>query len=319
MSDTQPKTADERLELMLSEFMRDYRSDKRRGFILRILLWVYLIGSTIAFIAFITQGNREPVTASEPHVAKIDILGQIQRKGGVAAHTTIDALTQAFENEKVQAIVLDMDSPGGSAAQSDLIYRELMHLRQQHPETPVYAVIGDVCASGCYYIASAANEIIVNRTSMIGSIGVRMDGFDFTGLMGKLGVERRVLTAGENKVMSDPFLDMNPTVRDHLKNNVLAETHEVFISAVTQGRGEKLVDDDQLFSGLVWIGEEAINKGLADRFGSLQTLLRELDPGLEEINYTQKQVRLLDWITGRAVNLATDLMDPDFADRRFTL
>ncbi len=307
MSVSSQSQTDERLEFILKEFMREIRSERRKSFILRILMWIYLIGSTIAFVVFVTQGKESQVTDESPHVAKIDIIGTIDRKTGVAAYPTIAALEKAFETETAEAIVLDMDSPGGSAAQSDLVYRELRRLRAEHPEKPVFAVIGDVCASGCYYIASAADEIIVNRTSMIGSIGVRMDGFDFTELMQKIGVERRILSAGKNKILSDPFVEMEPEVKSHLETNILAETHQVFIEAVKEGRGDRLVADENLFTGLVWLGEKAIEKGLADRVGSVQTVLRELGADVEPINYTNRPVRLMDWITGRAVEVLSNV------------
>ena len=291
---TTQKTANEHLESLLKEFMREIRSDKRKSFILRILMWIYLIGSTVAFGLFLTSNREEAATMEVPHVAQIDIIGQIKRKGGVAAYPTIDAMQKAFESEHATAIILDMDSPGGSAAQSDLVYRELLRLRSEHPEKPVYAVVGDVCASGCYYIASAADKIVVNRTSMIGSIGVRMDGFDFTGLMDKVGVQRRILSAGKNKILTDPFLDMDPEVKAHLEKNVLAETHRVFIDAVKAGRGERLKLEEDLFTGLVWIGNQAIEKGLADSFGSIHTIIRDQGAELEAVNYTQRQVRLMD-------------------------
>lgn len=314
MTDTTQRTADQRLNDVLEAFMREHRADRRKSFILRILMWTYLIGSTIAFVVFINTGKASQATEETAHVAKVDVIGQIKRKGGVAAYPTIEALTKAFETETAEAIILDMDSPGGSAAQSDLVYRELLRLRQEHPEKPVYAVVGDVCASGCYYIASAADEIIVNRTSMIGSIGVRMDGFDFTGLMEKVGVERRVLSAGKNKVLTDPFLDMDPEVRAHLEQNVLSQTHKVFIEAVKEGRGDRLVADNEVFSGLVWLGEQAIEKGLADSLGSIQTVVRNMGDDIKAVNYTNRPVKILDWITGRAVqavsNIVSDTRQP---------
>ncbi|WP_166255946.1 S49 family peptidase [Marinobacter salicampi] len=305
---TSQTTANEHLEPLLKEFMREIRSDKRKTFILRLLMWTYLIGSSVAFGLFLTSNREEAATTEVPHVAQIDIIGQIKRKGGVAAYPTIDALKKAFESEQAVAIILDMDSPGGSAAQSDLVYRELLRLRSEYPEKPVYAVVGDVCASGCYYIASAADQIVVNRTSMIGSIGVRMDGFDFTGLMDKVGVQRRILSAGKNKILADPFLDMDPVVKAHLEQNILAETHQVFIDAVKEGRGERLKVEEELFTGLIWMGNQAIEKGLADSFGSINTIMRDQGADLEAINYTQRQVRLIDWVTGKAVHLATSIV-----------
>lgn len=308
MSEPIQKTADQRLELMLKEFMREIRSDNRKSFILRLLVWVYLIGCTIALVMFLAGNDKTAISVDAAHIAKIDVVGEIKRKGGVSAAPTIEALIKAFEAENSKAIILDMDSPGGSAAQSDLVYRELMRLRADNPEKPVYAIVGDVCASGCYYIASAADEIIINRTSMIGSIGVRMDGFDLTGLMETLGVERRILSAGENKILADPFMAMDPKVKAHLETQVLAKTHAVFIDAVKQGRGDRLVDDPDLYTGLVWVGQLAIDKGLADRFGSVQSIVRDQGDDIEAINYTRKQVRLMDWITGKTVKMISSIV-----------
>ncbi|HDZ38353.1 MAG TPA: S49 family peptidase, partial [Marinobacter sp.] len=202
--------------------MRELRADKRKSFLFRLLTWAYIILTTIAVFGVFygySGGNSEP-GADDPHVGVVDVFGTIQRKGGVAANPTIEALTNAFEKEQSTSIVLDMDSPGGSPVQSDLIYREILRLRAEHPNKPVIAVVGDICASGCYYIASAADEIVINRVSMVGSIGVRLDGFGFTGLMEKLGVERRTLTAGENKILADPFSEVNPEVKNHLSEHV---------------------------------------------------------------------------------------------------
>lgn len=310
---SQSETQSNPHEILSKELMRELRADKRKSFLFRLLTWAYIILTTIAVFGLFygySGGNSEP-GADDPHVGVVDVFGTIQRKGGVAANPTIEALTNAFEKEQSTSIVLDMDSPGGSPVQSDLIYREILRLRAEHPNKPVIAVVGDICASGCYYIASAADEIVINRVSMVGSIGVRLDGFGFTGLMEKLGVERRTLTAGENKILADPFSEVNPEVKNHLSEHVLHKTHQVFIDAVRQGRGDRLQDDPSLFTGLVWVGQEAIDKGLADRIGSVQSVARELANNGNQVNYSIRQPRIIDWFTGSAASVIQNLVSSD--------
>lgn len=296
---------------LVQEFMKEIRADKRKALIFRAVGWIYLLGSTLLFaILFFSDGGKAKDEES-PHLAVIDVLAPIQRKGGVAADNVIQALQKAFKQENTQAILLDMDSPGGSAAQSDLIYREILRLREEYPDKPVYAVVGDLCASGCYFIASAANEIIVNSTSMIGNIGVRMDSFGFTGLMERLGVERRIITAGENKILSDPFSTIKPEIQEHLRDHVLATTHQVFIDAVKNGRGERLNDNPEIFSGLVWVGQEAVEIGLADKIGSIGSISRELMEEPKVVNYSVRNTRLLDLFTGTATELKQTFVGGD--------
>ena len=296
---------------LVQEFMKEIRADKRKALIFRAVGWIYLLGSTLLFaILFFSDGGKAKDEKS-PHLAVIDVLAPIQRKGGVAADNVIQALQKAFKQENTQAILLDMDSPGGSAAQSDLIYREILRLREEYPDKPVYAVVGDLCASGCYFIASAANEIIVNSTSMIGNIGVRMDSFGFTGLMERLGVERRIITAGENKILSDPFSTIKPEIQEHLRDHVLATTHQEFIDAVKNGRGERLIDNPEIFSGLVWVGQEAVEIGLADKIGSIGSISRELMEEPKVVNYSVRNTRLLDLFTGTATELKQTFVGGD--------
>ncbi|QCF28124.1 S49 family peptidase [Hydrocarboniclastica marina] len=307
-----PETSVNPFETLSKELMRDLRADKRKSFLFRILTWTYIVITTIATFGLFYGGSSSDIPGKEdPHVGVIDVFGPIQRKGGVAANPVIEALHNAFQNEHTTSVLLDMDSPGGSAVQSDLVYREIVRLRDKFPDKPVIAVVGDVCASGCYYIASAADEIVINRLSMIGSIGVRMDGFGFTGLMDKLGVERRILTAGENKIISDPYSTVRPEINAHLTEHVLLKTHNVFIDAVKTGRGERLHEDPALFSGLVWVGHEAIEKGLADRIGSVSSVARELAEEGNQVNYSIRQPRILDWFTGAAAAVKQELVNSD--------
>jgi protease-4 len=184
-------------------------------------------------------------------------------------------------------VILRINSPGGSPVQSGIIYDEVRRLRGVYPDTPLYAVVEDVCASGGYFVAAAADRIYVNKASLVGSIGVLMDGFGFTGGMEKLGVERRLLAAGENKGFMDPFSPMDPGQKDYALG-MLGDIHQQFIAAVKRGRGKRLQDDPALFSGLVWTGQKAVELGLADGYGSVDSVAREVIKAERIVDYTEK-------------------------------
>jgi protease-4 len=196
-------------------------------------------------------------------------------------------LRDAFEDENTKGVILRANSPGGSPVQSGYIYSEIRRLRELHPDIPLYAVVTDVCASGCYYVASAADEIYVDNASIIGSIGVRMDSFGFVESMEKLGVERRLYTAGESKGFLDPFLPSRPGDVDHVEM-LLENIHKQFITAVQEGRGERLQDHPDLFSGLVWTGSEGLEMGLVDAVGSSGYVAREVIGAEEIVDFTQE-------------------------------
>ena len=191
------------------------------------------------------------------------------------------------EDESAQALVLQIDSPGGSPVQAGLVYDEIRRLRELH-DKPVYAVVEDTCASAAYYIASAADKIYVNKASVVGSIGVLMDGFGFTGSLEKLGIERRLLTAGGNKGFLDPFSPMSDAQRQHAQT-LLDQIHRQFIAAVKQGRGERLKETADTFSGLFWTGEQAVDMGLADSLGSVDGVAREVVKAEELVDYTPEE------------------------------
>lgn len=220
------------------------------------------------------------------HLAVVNIIGTIDSGNqSVNSEDTIKALKRAFEAKNSKAIALNINSPGGSPVQSDEIWQEIRYLKQQYPNKKVYAVIGDMGASGAYYIASAADEIWVNPSSLVGSIGVIMPNYGINGLAQKLGIEDRTLTAGENKDILSMTKPINPVQRQHIQG-VLDNVHNHFIQAVKQGRGAKLKSiDPAIFSGLFWTGEQAVQLGIADRSGSMNSLKRELK--LEHsVNYT---------------------------------
>jgi len=210
-----------------------------------------------------------------PHTALIDLQGVIGDGGEINADDTISSLQSAFEDKNTKGIVIRINSPGGSPVQAGIINQEIRRLRKQYPAIPLYAVVEDVCASGGYYIAVAADRIFVDQASIVGSIGVLMDGFGFTGAMQKLGIERRLMTAGANKGFMDPFSPVNSAHKAHAQA-MLDEVHQQFIKVVRDGRGRRLKETPDMFSGLFWSGERSIELGLADALGSSDYVAREI-------------------------------------------
>ncbi len=267
----------------------------RIGFVLFFFLYLTVV-TTMAFVksenGFISGGEAD----GEKHTAVVKLSGVIATGEAGGADTVITGLRNAFEHEDTSVIILEINSPGGSPVQSAYIYDEIMRLKQKYESIPLHAVVVDVAASGGYFVASAADNIYVNPSSLVGSIGVRMDAFGFVDLMKKLGVERRLLTAGENKGMFDPFLPEQADQKAHLQT-MLNEVHQHFISAVREGRGDRLVESEGLFSGLIWSGETALSLGLVDAYGDTRSVAREL--GTEEIVDFTPQSSLIDGIIER--------------------
>ncbi len=222
---------------------------------------------------------------AEQHTALVDLRGVISDETEANAEDVIEGLQDAFEDTKTAGVILRLNSPGGSPVQSAYIYKAIKRLREEYPDTPLYAVVTDVCASGCYYVAAAADDIYVDSASIVGSIGVRMDSFGFVDSLEKLGIERRLYTAGENKGFLDPFLPSRPADVEHV-NKLLGSIHEQFKTAVREGRGDRLRDDSQLYSGLVWTGDEGIELGLVDAIGSSSYVAREIIGAEEIVEYT---------------------------------
>ena len=225
--------------------------------------------------------------AVEKHTALVEMRGVISDEAEANADSVIEGLQDAFEDTKTAGVILRLNSPGGSPVQSGYIYNEIKRLREKHPDTPLYAVVTDICASGCYYVAAAAADIYVDSASIIGSIGVRMDSFGFVDTMEKLGVERRLYTAGENKGFLDPFLPSKLSDVEHI-NKLLGDIHEQFKMAVREGRGERLQDEAQVYNGLVWTGDEGIELGLVDAIGSSSYVAREIIEAAEIVDFTTK-------------------------------
>ncbi len=262
--------------------LKEQRRSRRWGIIFKTLTFAYIGVILYMFIS----ADITTVAVNEKHTALIELNGIIADKEKASADNIITALRSAFENENTVGVILRINSPGGSPVQSGYIYDEILRLRKENPDTPLYAVITDVCASGCYYIASAADKIFANKASIVGSIGVRMDNFGFVDAIEKLGIERRTLTAGDNKALLDPFLPENEKNKAHMQN-MLSEIHQQFIDAVKQGRGDRLDTSVYgLFSGLIWTGEAAVSNGLVDKLASTSYVAREVIGEENMVDYT---------------------------------
>ena len=254
-----------------------------------------LLGFTLAFLVFaalmgwIGRPDRDVDTmGAGKHTALVELEGIISPETRASAEKVNKALNRAFKDRNTQGVIVRINSPGGSPVQAGYINDEIRRLRAKYPDTPVYAVVEDLCASGGYYVAVAADKIYVDKSSLVGSIGAIIGGFGFTGTMDKLGVERRAYTAGENKDFLDPFAPERPEHREHAKK-MLAEIHQQFIRTVKQGRGTRLKESPDLFSGLVWTGEKSVELGLADALGSAEYVAREVIKAEKLVNFTPEE------------------------------
>ena len=263
------------LEKTLLAGVQEQRRSRRWGIFFKLLTFVYLFGILALFSPLMDMDKSAARSAS--HTALIEVRGIIADKEPASADNVITSLRAAFDDTKTKAVVLRINSPGGSPVQSGYIYDEIRRLQAAKPQVKVYAVISDLGASGAYYIASAADQIYADKASLVGSIGVTAAGYGFVGTMEKLGVERRTYTAGEHKAFLDPFQPQKPE-ETAFWQGVLETTHKQFIASVKQGRGERLKDKDhpELFSGLIWSGEQAVRLGLVDALGSADYVAREV-------------------------------------------
>jgi protease IV len=263
--------------------------EQRRARRWRIFFRFVALGVALLFIAagLGWLPGADGTTAAGRHTAVVEIDGVLDSGGEVDADAVITALRSAFKDTATAGVIVRINSPGGSPVQAGLISDEMKRLKSQHPDTPLYAVVEEICASGGYYVAAAADRIYVDKASLVGSIGVLMDGFGFTEAIGKLGIERRLLTAGENKGFLDPFSPLSEAQRDHARK-MLAVIHQQFIDTVRKGRGDRLKDSPDLFSGLVWTGATSIELGLADEIGSLRSVARDVIKAEELIDYTRR-------------------------------
>ena len=284
---TAPASSWERevLEKLVFATLKEQKSARRWGIFFKFATLLVIVVALGTYFDFNWTGSEETLGR---HTALIEIDGAIESEGSGAASVVIPALNKAFSDAGSVAVVMHINSPGGSPVQAGMIVDEMNRLRKGYPGKPLYVVVDEICASGCYYIAAGADRIYVNKASIIGSIGVLMDGFGFTGAMDKLGVERRLLTAGENKAMLDPFSPLSDKHRAYAQA-MLDEIHQQFIKVVREGRGKRLKETPDTFSGLFWSGEDAVKLGLADRYGNLDYVAREVVKAEEVIDYTPKE------------------------------
>ncbi|MDD2767224.1 MAG: signal peptide peptidase SppA [Methylococcus sp.] len=288
------------LEKLLLESLLEQRRARRWSLIFRLSL-LAVIG--LGFLLTLKPLAPERLSgAGKEHTAVVDVFGTIAEGGETDAETIIDGLHEAAEAKGVKGIVIRLNTPGGSPVQSAYVYDEIRKIKKEHPAMPVYAVVSDLCASGGYYIASATDKIFVNPASIIGSIGVIMNGFGFVGALEKLGVERRVMTAGEHKALLDPFSPVNPVEKQHVQA-LLNTVHQQFIAAVKAGRGDRLKDKPEIFSGLLWTGTEGIELGLADGTGELHQIAETVIGAKEIVNYSHKET----WMDRLSQQLGTSL------------
>lgn len=272
------------LEELAFATLKEQRARRRWSIFFRLLGFAYLV----AVLVLVVDWGAPEKLVDGKHTALVHLHGTIEAKGEASAENIVSALQSAFEDKATSGVVLRINSPGGSPVQSGIIYDEILRLRAKHPEVPLYAVIEDICASGGYYVAAAADRIYVDKASIVGSIGVLMDGFGFTGAMDKLGVERRLLTAGTNKGFLDPFSPQDTVQKQHAQR-LLDDIHKQFIAVVRKGRGERLKENPEIFSGLMWTGERSVELGLADGFGTVESVARDVVQAERILDFSPKE------------------------------
>ncbi|MEQ8290021.1 MAG: signal peptide peptidase SppA [Gammaproteobacteria bacterium] len=267
------------------ELLVEHRRNRRWGIFFKALFALYILAF---FIIYLVNNAQLGTLSSEKHTALVEINGIISSTSDARADFVVTGLRRAFENEQTKGVILRINSPGGSPVQAGYINDEIKRLRGEYPDIPVYAVISDMCASGGYYIAAAADEIYANKASIVGSIGVVMAGFGFTEAIDKLGIERRLLHAGDNKGFMDPFQPLKADEQQHVQT-MLDDIHQQFIDVVKSGRGNKLAADEKIFSGLVWTGEESIKLGLVDGLASASQVARDIIGAEDIIDFTRHE------------------------------
>lgn len=273
------------LEHLLLENLKETRKARRWKAVFRILTLLVFVGVILAVFDFHLPGRG---MGMEKHTALVTLEGEISSSSMANALDINSSLTAAFENENSAGVILRINSPGGSPVQAGMMNDEIHRLRKLYPSKPFYVVVEDICASGGYYVAVAGDQILVDKASLVGSIGVIMEGFGFTGLMDKLGVTRRMITAGSNKGMMDPFSKENPQQVEMIKT-MIDEIHQQFIAVVKAGRGDRLKETPEMFSGRVWNGEQAIKIGLVDGYGSVESVARDIFKTPDILDYTMKE------------------------------
>ncbi|MCK5435162.1 MAG: S49 family peptidase [Nitrosomonadaceae bacterium] len=273
------------LEKLAFSSVQEQRRARRWSILFKSLTFLYLF--ILLFIGLGWFGDNG-VAISGKHTALVELRGEISANSISSADNINTGLQNAFKDKKTQGVILRINSPGGSPVQAGYINEEIRRLRTEYPNIPLYAVIEDICASGGYYVAVAADKIYVDKASIVGSIGVLMNGFGYTGAMEKLGIERRLLTAGENKGFLDPFSPLNPQQEKYAKE-MLEDVHQQFIQVVQQGRGKRLKNSPEIFSGIVWTGQKSIELGLADALGGAEYVAREIIKAEDIVDFTTRE------------------------------
>lgn len=296
-------------DLLLADIATDWVRHKRRR---RIGTWFFrliVVGLLLSIAAalFMQFIASKPVI-EEPYTATVSLKGPVFENGEASASSLRTRLRDALEDEHSAGVLLLIDSPGGSPVQAGLMYDDILRLRKAHPDKPVHAVVGNLAASAGYYIAAAADNIYANQASLVGSIGVRLDSFGAVDAMQRLGLERRLLTAGEHKGLLDPFLPVDEIAQEHLQG-VLDSVHQQFIAAVKQGRGDRLSNDPDLFTGLIWNGEQAVELGLVDDLKDSYTVAREVI-GAEELKAFKPAQTILEKLSDQVGAVIAESLQP---------
>ncbi len=273
------------IERLASEGLREMQRARRWGIFFKLLTLLLLFSALVLIAGTLSESARGCL---DKCTALVEMRGELDADGPVSADNVMAGLQAAFKSKGTQGVVLRINSPGGSPVQAGKINDEIRRLRAIYPGTPLYAVVEEVCASGAYYVAVAADKIYVDKASLIGSIGVIIDGFGFVGAMDKLGIERRAITAGANKAFLDPFSPLTAPQRDYAQQ-MIEEVHQQFIAAVKAGRGTRLKESPELFSGLVWNGARGVDLGLADGLGSIDYVAREVIKAEDVVDFTVKE------------------------------
>jgi protease-4 len=273
------------IERLATAALKEQRRARRWGIFFKLLTFGYI---TLLIVMAMDWKGADGVAGGKKHTAMVEVSGTIASGGDASAERVIRSLQAAFKDKNTQGVVVLINSPGGSPVQAQTIYDEMKRLRAKYPDVPLYAVVEDICASGGYFVAVGADRIYVSKSSIVGSIGVLMNGFGFTGLMDKVGVERRLITAGENKAMLDPFSPLDEKHREYAVA-LAKDIHEQFIGVVREGRGKRLKESPDLFSGLIWTGQKSVELGLADGLGSLEYVAREVVKAEDIVDFTSKE------------------------------
>ncbi|HEY2336562.1 MAG TPA: S49 family peptidase [Burkholderiales bacterium] len=304
MTDQNPQWERDLIANLATAALKEQRRARRWGIFFKLLGFAYL--TLIIVLALDWRGGD--MGGGKKHTAMVDVNGIIAPGSDASAERVMASLQAAFKDKNTQGVILRCNSPGGSPVQAHTIYEEMKRLRKQYKDIPLYVVVEDVCASGGYYIAVGGDKIYVSKASVVGSIGVLMNGFGFTGLMDKIGVERRLMTAGENKGMLDPFSPLTDKDKAHARQ-LLDDIHKQFIDVVREGRGNRLKETPDTFSGLIWTGQKSVELGLADDFGSLESVARDVVKAEDIVDFSTKESVVEKFARRFGASAASSLME----------